>query len=237
MKITYKFFQKYIANFIIIACICFIGVISYQGGVLGVFSSSNQGEIIYAGNVKNNAVSLMFNVYMGNEHVESILNMLEKHNVKATFFVGGTWVNKNEECFKKIVESGNEIGNHGYWHKDHSKISDEQQFNEIKMTDEIVKTISGISMTLFAPPSGAYNSKTANIANSLGYKTIMWTKDTIDWRDNDKTLVFNRAVNNVKAGDLILCHPTEVTASVLEKIIQKYKEIGLKITTVGQNII
>ena len=178
---------------------------------------------IYSGNTQNNCITLMFNVYMGNEHIESILETLKKYDVKSTFFVGGTWVNKNETCFMKIVESGNEIGSHGYWHKDHGKISDEEQINEIVMTDELVKKIAGIKMTLFAPPSGAFNSSTAVIADTLGYKTIMWSKDTIDWRDQDINLIYERATKNACAGDLILCHPTKATAESLEKIILKYQ--------------
>ena len=178
----------------------------------------------------------MFNVYMGNEYVESILQTLKKCDVKATFFVGGSWVNKNEECFLKIVNSGNEIASHGYWHKDHSKITDEQQMNEILMCEDVVKNLTGIKMALFAPPSGAFNNKTAAIAESLGYKTIMWTLDTIDWRDKDENLIYERAVKNAKAGNLILCHPTLCTANTLERIINKYKELGLTVGTVGQNI-
>lgn len=236
MKISYVFFRKYIANIIIVLAIVMVGFLSYQGGVVGAFSSNKKVELIYSGNSSNNTISLMFNVYMGNEYVESILNTLQKCNVKATFFVGGSWVNKNEECFLKIVNSGNEIASHGYWHKDHSKISDDQQVNEILLTEQIVKEISGIKMSLFAPPSGAYNSKTSIIADSLGYKTIMWTHDTIDWRDQDVDLIFKRATEKASAGDLILCHPTKATADSLERIILKYKELGLNVGTVSENL-
>lgn len=236
MKISYTLFQKYIANIAIAFAVIVVGFLTYQGGVVGAFSSYNSNGAIYSGNVKNNSVSLMFNVYMGNEYVESILQTLEKCDVKATFFVGGTWVNKNEDCFMKIVESGNEIGSHGYWHKEHDKITDDEQINEIVMTQELIQKICGIKMTLFAPPSGAFNKATINIASSLGYKTIMWSKDTIDWRDQDVNLITTRATENVAAGDLILCHPTKSTAYVLEEIINKIKEKGLKITTVGENI-
>ena len=103
-KINYKSFQKYIANAIIAICICLLGVLTYTGGSVGVFSSNNNMPI-YFGNSQNNVVSLMFNVYQGNEHVEKILEILKSNNVKATFFVGGIWVEKNSSCFLKIYES------------------------------------------------------------------------------------------------------------------------------------
>ena len=234
MKISHNFFSKYIANFLIFLAIILVGAVSYSGGVQGAFSSSDS-KAIYSGNVKNNAVSLMINVYMGNEQVEGILDVLEQKGVKATFFVGGVWVNNNEDCFKKIVESGNEIGSHGYWHKDHDKISDDQQVNEIVMTDELVTKLSGIKMGLFAPPSGAYNKRTVEIASTLGYKTIMWTLDTIDWRDHDTNLIISRA-SKAKAGDLILMHPTDNTVEALPTIIDNIISSGLKIMTVSGNL-
>ena len=91
-------------------------------------------------------------------------------------------------------------------------------------------------MTLFAPPSGAYNNKTLEIANNLNYKTIMWSKDTIDWRDKDENLIYSRATNNAKNGDLILMHPTQETLSALPKIIEFYKNNNFNLTTVSNNI-
>lgn len=237
MKISHQFFRKYVANFIIILAVAFVGILTYSGGVVGAFSSGQERvEPIFCGNTKNNTISLMFNVYMGNEYVEQILNILKENDVKATFFVGGVWVNKNEDCFLKIVNSGNEIASHGYWHKDHAKITDEQQANEIKMTEKLVEDLCGIKMSLFAPPSGAYNKQTSRIADSLGYKTIMWTHDTIDWRDQDVNLITQRATENAKAGDFILCHPTMATVLALDNIIKTYKSLNLKVGTVSQNL-
>ena len=115
-------------------------------------------------------------------------------------------------------------------------ISNDEQANEILMCEKLVQDICGIKMNLFAPPSGAFNKQTPIIAHNLGYKTIMWSKDTIDWRDQNEKLIFERATNNVKAGDLILMHPTKATADALENIIIKHLEMGLKIDTVGANI-
>ena len=234
-KISYKSFQKYIANFVIALALCTLGILTYSGGVIGAFSSNNT-QPIYLGNPENDTISLMFNVYQGNEYVEQILDVLEQNNVKATFFVGGIWVEKNNECFLKIVNSGNEIASHGYWHKDHKNLSDNQQINEILLCEDLVNTLTGKKMNLFAPPSGSYNKNTAILAESLGYKTIMWSKDTIDWRDQDQNLIFSRATKNACAGDLILMHPTKATAEVLDKVIKHYQDLGLIVDIVSKNI-
>lgn len=190
----------------------------------------------YTGDKSSNNVSLMINVYWGTEYLDDMLKTLEEHNVKTTFFIGGYWAGKNNEMLKKISDAGHEIGNHGYFHKDHAKISTDANKSEIYMTEELLEGIIGKKTTLFAPPSGSLNEKVLNVAESMGYKTIMWSRDTIDWRDKDEDLIFKRATEKTVGGDLILMHPTEKTAKVLGKIISTIKEKGLNVTTVSETL-
>ena len=91
-------------------------------------------------------------------------------------------------------------------------------------------------MNLFAPPSGAYNQTTLDIAKTYGYQTIMWTKDTIDWRDKDAKVIYDRAVDNSQNGDLILMHPTACTLEVFGDIIDFYLDKEFSVVTVSENI-
>lgn len=191
---------------------------------------------IYNGNKNSDKVSLMINVYWGTEYIEQILTILKEYNIKTTFFVGGIWVEENQATLKNIINNGHEIGNHGYLHKDHSKLDESSNKQEIQACQNIVKSTTGIEMTLFAPPSGAYSDLTINAAESLNMQTIMWTRDTIDWRDKNAELIYNRAVKNVAGGDLILMHPTEKTVEALPKIIETILTKNLKITTVSETI-
>lgn len=199
-------------------------------------SNSEYKGVIFAGDKKSNNVSLMINVYWGNDSLVKMLDILKKHEVKTTFFIGGSWAKDNEALLKRIFDEGHEIGSHGYLHKDHSKLSYEDNLTEIQVCHEIVKTKLGIEMELFAPPSGAYNSNTTKAANFLNYKTIMWSKDTIDWRDHDTSVIYNRAVTNMSGGDLILMHPTQNTADALEKIILYAKNHNFCLTTVSKTL-
>ena len=88
-------------------------------------------------------------------------------------------------------------------------------------------------MNLFAPPSGSYSKNTLKVSKSLNYKTIMWTKDTIDWRDSDENLIISRATKNVSSGDFILMHPKTHTLNALPKIIDTIKEKGLNLKGVN----
>jgi peptidoglycan/xylan/chitin deacetylase (PgdA/CDA1 family) len=178
----------------------------------------------------------MFNVYENTEIVNSIIDVLSKHGAKCTFFVGGCWADDNENTLKRIVLEGHEIANHGYFHKDHKKLSFEQNRQEIVNTSSIIRALSGAQDQLFAPPSGSFSDTTLEVAAELGYKVIMWSKDTIDWRDKNEDLVFNRATKGLTNGDLILMHPKEHTLSALPKIIKFYLGAGYNLTTVSDNI-
>ena len=192
--------------------------------------------VYYSGNEESNKISLMINVYWGTEYLDGMLEILDKYDVKTTFFVGGAWAVKESDMLEKIYEKGHEIGNHGYTHKDQDKLNREQNQKEILTTHNIVKDLLNIDMNLFAPPSGAYSKTTVEVASNLGYQTIMWTRDTIDWRDKDADLIYSRAVKDAKGGDLVLMHPTEKTLEALENIIITLQEKGLKVTTVSDTL-
>lgn len=217
--------------FIFVFSVCFIP--SKTSTVMGGNGSITA---IYNGNRQNPNVSLMFNVYENTKVVEDILIVLKEHNVKATFFVGGCWADDNGDTLNKIIADGNEIANHGYFHKDHKKLSYDKNYEEISLTGVIVKALCGTQPTLFAPPSGSFSENTLRAADALGYKVIMWSKDTIDWRDKDADLVYKRATKNVTNGDLILMHPKEHTLLALPKILEYYNSIGLKVVTVSENL-
>ncbi len=220
-----------VSNLVIMVMLLTILSLTVQFESQYVFGFASD-EAIYHGNQQENEVSLMVNVYWGNEYLAPMLEILNNYGVKTTFFVGGSWAEKNAELLKTIVEQGHEIGNHGYFHKDHKNLNYDQNQYEISVTHTLVKQLTGINMNLFAPPSGSFNKTTLKVANELGYKTVMWSADTIDWRDKDANLIFTRATKNIKGGDLVLMHPTQHTVMALERILKFYQTNHLVATTV-----
>ena len=229
-------FYLVLSNSLIGVMLFCLSVMVFVEPIESVFLQNVQ-KVYYNGNTEGKSVSLMINVYWGNEYLDDILKTLDKYSIKTTFFVGGIWAEKYNEDLLKICSYNHEIGNHGYFHKAQDKLSFEENQNEILNNHKLIKSLTGIDMSLFAPPSGAYSETTLQVAKNLGYKTIMWTKDTIDWRDQDEDLIYSRATKNMKGGDLVLMHPTKATASVLERIIKFGQSINLKFTTVSENII
>ena len=237
IKIVSFSLRNFAVNCVIVlmlVCVSFCAVC----GVEIVETTNASRGVYFCGDKASNKVTLMVNVYWGTEYIEPMLEIFEKYNIKTTFFVGGVWAVKESAMLEKIYQAGHEIANHGYNHKEHKKLSLENNLQEIENTHNVVKSILGIDMNFFAPPSGSYNQTTIDAAASLGYKTIMWTegRDTIDWRDKDSEVIYRRAIKNCKGGDFVLMHPTEATKNALERIVVKLQQDGFELCSISQNL-
>lgn len=227
-------FTHVIANVVLVAMVLAVAAIGFVGATTNVFKSTDNSPI-YRGSGQNQ-VSLMVNVYWGTEYIDDMLAIFDKYDVKITFFVGGSWAASNPEVLQNIVAHGHELGNHGYFHKEHSKLSYEDNVKEIVSCAKTVFEYTGVNMTLFAPPSGDFSSDTLAAARQNGYKTVMWSRDTVDWRDKDSETVFTRATKNTSGGELILMHPTAHTLAALERIVKYFADNDLNIVPVSANI-
>lgn len=220
---------------IMLVSLCLIGL-GGSGAYSIAFSAGGENSPIYRGENSRAEVSVMFNVYQGNEYLESILDTLKAYGAHSTFFVGGCWADDNNALVQRIVDEGHEIANHGYFHKDAKNLSYSANKSEIVATNDLIKAITGKSPVLFAPPSGSYGKDVLSVCSDLGMKVIMWSRDTIDWRDKNTQTIYTRATDKVEAGELILAHPTYNTAEALPDILKYYKEHGLTAVTVSQII-
>ncbi|MDD4291487.1 MAG: polysaccharide deacetylase family protein [Clostridia bacterium] len=234
--INEKFFVRGVCSLIIIALVLCVYMVCFSSSEIQAVLSADTLKPYYKGNTSQKQVSLMINVYWGEDYIEGMLNVLDEYNTKATFFFGGMWVEKNPLLLKKIFDRGHEIANHGYFHKNGDRLDFDGNRTEIYACQQMIFNTIGVKTTLFAPPSGAFCKATLEAANSLGYKTVMWSKDTIDWRDSSSDLVFRRATVNLANGDLVLMHPTAHTLEALPRILKVYAEKDFKTVTVSVNI-
>lgn len=202
----------------------------------GVFNTYNvTNKPIQQGSVDSNYIAFTCNVDWGNEVIPEMLQTLKDKNVKITFFVTGRWVKEFPDIFQLIVDEGHEIGSHGYQHLDYGKLSLDKNLEQIKKAEEEIQKITGEKPTLFAPPSGSYNENTLNAASKLEYKTILWTIDTIDWRQGStKEVIVDRVLNKENhKGAIVLMHPMPATAKALPILIDEFRTKGLEIGRVS----
>lgn len=189
---------------------------------------------IRKGNPNKPMVSLMINVAWGNEFIPGMLDVLKRENVRATFFFDGSWLAKNLDIAKRIQEDGHEMSNHAYSHKNMSTLSRYHAMQEMIKTQQLLSTGLNVNNTLFAPPSGDFNQETVKQAAELGMRTILWTMDTIDWKNPGKEVILQKVRTRVNAGSLILMHPTKSSSDALEDMIRIIKGKGLALGTVSE---
>ncbi|WP_407272196.1 polysaccharide deacetylase family protein [Radiobacillus sp. PE A8.2] len=189
---------------------------------------------IYRGHPDKQMVALLINVAWGEENIPSMLNTLKKNSVKATFFIEGKWASNNADLVKMIKEEGHLIGNHAFNHPDMKHLTKEQNLEQIKKTNDIIKAIIGEAPKWFAPPSGSFNDEVVKIASELKMETILWSVDTVDWKKPSTSVMLNRVISNIHPGAMILMHPTDVIEQGIEQLILNLKEKGYKIGTVDR---
>lgn len=201
-----------------------------------------QKEAIYRVDTENKKISFTFDVnWADEEYLYKILDILDKYNVKATFFVMGRWIvypeNENIDKLKEIYKRGHEIGNHSYSHADFKTINEQKMINEIKDAEKVIKETIGVKTELFRFPSGHYNQNGVKVANSLGYKSIQWDVDSIDWKQLGLEREYLRVINHVKPGSIVLFHNNgKYTADNLNRLIPELQGKGYEFVPVGQLI-
>ncbi len=189
---------------------------------------------IFKGNPEKPMVSLMINVAWGDEFLPSMLSTLNKENVHATFFFDGTWLSKHIETARQIGAYGHELSNHAYSHKNMSRLNRDQAAAEIVKTEKLLTDKLGVHNTLFAPPSGDFDQETVDIAHQLHLKTVLWTLDTVDWKNPAPETIIRRISKGLEPGALILMHPTSSSSQALPALIREIKRKGLAIGTVSE---
>ena len=191
-------------------------------------------NIYYQGN--QDAISFKINVAWGEEYIPEMLAILADNDIKATFFFVGTWVEKFPEKLKEIKAAGHEIANHGYRHYHPKQLSQQQLIDLIKENEKLIEKEIAYKTELFASPYGEVNDNIVKTASSLGYKTIMWTIDTIDWQRPAPEVIVRRVEENLQSGAIILMHPTEVTVEALPEIIDIIQNQGYEFNSISELI-
>ncbi len=207
-----------------------VGILS-TALLLGADLTKKNEPIRCGGDVKS--VALCCNVFWGEEYLPRMLEILEKENVKVTFFIGGTWAQENPELLKEIAAKGHELGNHSYNHPHVNQLNKEENKRQITRTEELVETICGYKTKWYAPPYGEYNDTVLAAAEELQYPVVLWSIDTVDWKRPPKELIRQRVIKKLHNGAIILMHPTEPTSEALEELVHEIKERGYALQTLS----
>ena len=213
----------------------FLTVASISGiaGIDKYVQTSAKIKPIYQGRSDQPAVAFACNVFWGEEYLPQMLDILDANNIKMTFFIGGSWAKRYPDVLKEIAARGHEIANHSYSHPHPNRLNKQENQEQIQKTEKLVQEITGIKTALYAPPYGEFNDTVLQAAQELGYCTILWTIDTVDWKKPPVEILQGRVLSKLHNGAIILMHPTDPTAKSLSNLISEIHKKGYTISTVS----
>ena len=163
------------------------------------------------------------------------LDVLRRHNTKATFFVVGEKVEECPELLRRTAEEGHEIGNHTYSHPRLSHVSDVEALTQIRACALAIGKVCGQTTHLVRPPGGGLAEHVLRAATAANCTVVLWTHNTNDWTLKDPEQIAANALRDLKPGSIILMHQGEMeSVYALELILKGLEDRGLHATTVGE---
>ncbi|MBQ8291047.1 MAG: polysaccharide deacetylase family protein [Clostridia bacterium] len=204
---------------------------------VGAGTSSTRSLPIYCVDTEEKKVAISFDCAWGVEYTDKLLDIMEKNDVKCTFFAVQFWVEKYPEYAEKIVDSGHELGTHSRTHSYMSKLSEAEIRDELQTSMDAIEKVTGQKTNLFRAPYGDYDNLLIDTAQSMGLYTIQWDVDSLDWKNLSATEIALRIVNGAKNGSIILCHNNGLhTAEALPMIFSTLKNRGYQFVPIGELI-
>lgn len=162
-----------------------------------------------------------------------ILDILQKENVKATFFVLGQNIINNEDIVLREYTDGHLIGIHSYEHVFFTKLKKEDILYQITTTNSMINDITNFSPIYIRVPYGSTNNRVNSILKEQNLENILWNVDSLDWSYKDSDKATTQVFKNVTGNDIILMHDTfDSTVKATENIIKHYKENGYEFVTI-----
>lgn len=197
-------------------------------------------DAFYVADTEEKVIYLTFDAGYENGYTQTILDALQKHQVKATFFVVGHYLDTAPELVKRMAEDGHTVGNHTLTHPDMSKIADPESFlKEIRGVEELYKEVTGEEMVrYYRPPQGKYSKKNLEMAKELGYHTFFWSLAYVDWYQEDQPTheeAYEKLLSRIHPGAIVLLHSTSKTnAEIMDELLTKWEEMGYRFGTLDE---
>ncbi len=197
-------------------------------------------EVVWGDRTKKEVI-FTFDGGSGAQSADAILATLKKHNVRGAFFLTGKWAETNSALVRQMAHEGHEIYNHTYTHRDLTTLSSAEIKEEFRKTETIIKGITGISTKpYFRPPYGARNAGVLQAAADAGYRSIYWTVDALDWKEDEgftDAQTKERIYSNLKPGTIYMMHIGDnITGRVLDEVLAKIQADGYAIVPLSESI-
>lgn len=186
-------------------------------------------------------IALTYDDGPNDPHTLRLLEILAKHDVRATFFLIGRYVQQRPDIAREVIRSGHVVGNHTFSHPLLILKSNTEVCKELQQCREAVQDAVGGHSNLFRPPFGGRRPGTLRIARELGLSPVMWSVTGYDWNAPPAAVIERKISNRVRGGDVILLHDgghkqmgADRTQTVLatDHLISRYQREGYEFVTI-----
>jgi peptidoglycan/xylan/chitin deacetylase (PgdA/CDA1 family) len=195
------------------------------------------GKVAYSScNVDGPYVAITYDDGPHAEHTPRLLNMLKERGIKATFFMVGQCAAEYPQIVKRIAAEGHEVANHSWSHPQLTKMTDEGVRQQLQKTHDAIVAGCGVAPKVMRPPYGAFTDRQRRWAfGELGYRTILWDVDPLDWKYRNASHVENEIVKRTHNGSIILAHDIhKSTVDAMPRTLDELTAKGFKFVTVSQ---
>jgi chitin deacetylase len=152
------------------------------------------------------------------------LEILDRFNIKATFFFLGKNILQYPDIVHATVAAGHSIGNHGFSHKRPFFQKQSCIQKEITDTSAALQSVAGRPTAMFRPPYGTITFAMLRAARLTNHQPVLWARDTQDWTIPKTSVMSTYLEQSTRQGDIILLHDNELTAAHLDKYLPKIIE-------------
>lgn len=197
-------------------------------------------DAAYVGSSTEKVAYLTFDSGYENGATGKILDVLQRHQVPAAFFLVGNYIEKNPDLVRRMVAEGHTVGNHTMHHPDMSAISDPEAFaRELGDLEALYQQVTGQEMAKFyRPPQGLYSEANLAMAQKLGYRTVFWSLAYVDWNNDAQPTpeqAFSKLLPRMHNGAVVLLHSTSQTnAQILDELLTRWKQEGYRFAPIEE---
>ena len=188
-------------------------------------------------------LALTFDDGPNDPHTLRLLDVFAKHDVRATFFMIGRYVQQRPQIAREVAQAGHALGNHTFTHPNLIFCSEMQTRIQLAECNRTIEDVVGQSPTLFRPPFGGRRPSTLRIAGELGLAPVMWNVTGWDWNAHSSEAVERKVAKQIQGGDVILLHDgshrqlgldRSHTVAATDRLVARYKREGYRFVTISE---
>ena len=199
-----------------------------------------QYDAAYLGDTDQQVIYLTFDAGYESGDTPAILDALAAHEAKAAFFLTGNYLEKNPDLVRRMADEGHIVGNHTYHHPAMQEIEDQAAFaKELQDLETLFTQITGRDLDrYYRPPRGEYSTQNLQMAQDLGYRTVLWSLAYVDWVQDDQPTAeeaFSKLIPRIHNGAVVLLHATSATnGAILDQLLTRYEDLGYRFGTLDE---